>query len=154
MARFVYRLQSVLNIKMQIERQTRMEFGQAVATLKNEEDKLEALRLRREDYLEQGRELRSAGINILSLKENEQSVKTIDELIVGQSERVKLAQRALERVREKLTVAMQERKAQERLRERAFEQYLEEEKAAEAKEIDELVSYRFGAGEEKTDGSE
>lgn len=44
--------------------------------------------------------------------------------------------------------AMQERKTQEILKEKAFEAFLQEEKAAESKEIDELTSYTHG---QKTD---
>ena len=39
---------------------------------------------------------------------------------------------------------MQERKTQEKLKENAFEDFKKELNAAESKEIDELVSYRFG----------
>ena len=40
--------------------------------------------------------------------------------------------------------AMKEVKVQEKLREHAFEEFVEEQKAVESKEIDELVSYRYG----------
>lgn len=147
MARFIYRLQSVLNIKEQMENQAKMEFGQAVSNLQNEEDRLKTLKLRRETYMEEGRRLRAEGLDVLKLKENEQAVKVVDDLIIGQREKIKLAERAVERARVKLTEAVQERKVQEKLREHAFEEYLEEEKHVEAKEIDELVSYRYGAGD-------
>jgi len=153
MAKFSYRLQSVLNIKLQMEEQARMEFGQAVSKLNSEEQKLEELKNTREGYLEEGRRLRNEGIDVLKLKENEQLLKYTDTLIEGQIERVKIASRALERARNKLTIAMQERKAQEKLKERAFETYIEEEKQAEAKEIDELVSYRYGAGDINNNGN-
>ena len=44
----------------------------------------------------------------------------------------------------KLQDAMQERKIQEKLRENAFEAFMEEEKARESREIDELTSYTYG----------
>lgn len=154
MAKFTYRLTSVLNIKLQMEEQARMEFGQAAQNLRTEEERLEALYVRREECLEEGRKLRNEGIDILKIKENEQAIKVTDDLIIGQKERIKVAGRALERARVKLTEAMQERKAQEILKEKAFEAYLEEEKQAEAKEIDELVSYRYGAGDVKGNGNE
>ena len=43
-----------------------------------------------------------------------------------------------------LQLAMQESKTQQRLREKAFEEFLHEENVKEAKEIDELVSYTHG----------
>lgn len=153
MARFAYRMQSILNIKIQLERQAKMEFGQAQARLNEEESKLDDLNKRRVFYLEEGQRLRESIIDVLRLKENEAAVRTVDELIIGQREQVKICARAVERAREKLTLIMQERKAQELLRERAFEAFLEEEKANEAKEIDELVSYRFGLKDTEDDGS-
>lgn len=43
MARFVYRMQSILNIKIQMENQAKMEFGQAQRRLLEEEERLEGL---------------------------------------------------------------------------------------------------------------
>ena len=122
MARFAYRMQSILNIKVQMESQAKMEFGLASSALAAEEEKLEGMRKSREEYVELGRQLRNEGIDILKIKENEQDVKAMDYLIEGQIEQVKIAQREVERARLKLTQVMQERKAQERLRERAVEE--------------------------------
>ena len=54
-------------------------------------------------------------------------------------------QKDVEAARELLNEAMKERKTYEKLRERAFEEFKLEENRKEQKEIDELVSYRFGA---------
>lgn len=144
MARFRYRMQSILNIKEQLETQAKMEFGQAQAKLNAEEEKLQSFIDRRLDLVEEGRLLRASGIDVLKIKENEQAIKITDTLIEGQKESVKLAERAVEKARVKLTESVQERKVQERLREHAFEEFLLEEKATEAKEIDELVTFRHG----------
>ena len=47
MARFVYRMQSILNIKLKTEDQARMEFGAAKHRLDLETDRLEQLMERR-----------------------------------------------------------------------------------------------------------
>ena len=57
MARFIYRMQSILNIKEKMEEQARMEFAAARMRLDEEELKLQALIERKESYEEQGREL-------------------------------------------------------------------------------------------------
>lgn len=121
-----------------------MEFGLAQARLNEEEARLEALIARREGYIEEGRRLRLDELNVVKLAENERSVKVMEEFIEGQRENVRLAERAVEAARVKLTEAMKEVKVQEKLREHAFEEFLEEQKAVEAKEIDELVSYKYG----------
>ena len=68
----------------------------------------------------------------------------MDEFIADQRYQVSLAERALEDARLRLQLAMQESKTQQRLREKAFEEFLHEENVKEAKEIDELVSYTHG----------
>ena len=144
MAVFRYRLQNILNIKEQLKTQAEMEFGFAQAKLNEEEERLRILQERRDGYIEEGRRMRMDEINVVKLAENERSVKAMDEFIEGQMENVRLAERAVEAARSKLTEAMKEVKIQEKLREQAFENFLEEQKVAEAKEIDELVSYRYG----------
>jgi len=153
MARFAYRMQSILNIKLQLERQAKMEFGQAQAILNAEETKLENMKSRRAEYVEEGRNLRESELDFLKIKENETGIKLMDELIAGQIEVIRRCMRDVERAREKLTLTMKERQAQERLRERAYEEFLEEEKSKEAKEVDELVSYRYGLKGTEEDGS-
>lgn len=121
-----------------------MEFGFAQAKLNEEEERLRLLKERREGYIEEGRRMRMEVLDVRKLAENERSVKAMDEFVEGQRENVRLAERAVEAARAKLTEAMKEVKIQEKLREQAFEAFLEEQKVAEAKEIDELVSYRYG----------
>ena len=144
MAVFRYRLQNILNIKEQLKTQAEMEFGFAQAKLNEEEERLRLLQERREGYLEEGRRMRMDELDVVKLAENERSVKVMDDYIEGQKENVRLAERGVEAARAKLTEAMKEVKIQEKLREQAFETFLEEQKVAEAKEIDELVSYRYG----------
>ncbi|MBR6390396.1 MAG: flagellar export protein FliJ [Lachnospiraceae bacterium] len=144
MAVFRYRLQNILNIKQQLQTQAEMEFGLAQSRLNEEEARLEKLIARKEGYIEEGRRMRLDDIDVVKLAENERSVKVMDEFIEGQRENVRLAERAVEAARAKLTEAMKEVKVQEKLREHAFEEFVEEQKAVESKEIDELVSYRYG----------
>ena len=64
--------------------------------------------------------------------------------IVQQQGNVEAAERNLEKVREKLAEVMMERKTHEKLKEKAFEEFLMEEKRQESKEIDQLTSYTYG----------
>ena len=144
MARFVYRMQSILNIKIQMENQAKMEFGQAQRRLLEEEERLEGLYNRKEFYLEEGRKLRMDSLKVLSLRDNEYAVARMEEYIEAQKEAVRNAELQGEEARQKLQEVMTERKAQERLREKAFEQFMQEENAREGKEVDELTSYTYG----------
>ena len=68
----------------------------------------------------------------------------MDDLILTQEDRVDEALLRVEQARAKLQEVMQDRKMHEKLKEKAFEQFMGEEKAAEGKAVDELTSYTYG----------
>ena len=144
MAKFRYRMQSILEIKKKLEEQAKNEFAAARASLNEEEDKLEQLKKRKEAYEDEGRVLRENTLNIMDIIENKEALLRMDEFIADQQLNVKRAQNRMEEARLALQNAMQESKTQEKLREKAFEQFVKEENKRESKEIDELVSYTYG----------
>lgn len=144
MAKFRYRMQSILEIKKKLEEQAKNEFAAARAALNEEEDKLEQLKKRKEAYEDEGRTLRENTLNIMDIIENKEALLRMDEFIADQQLNVKRAQDRMEEARLALQTAMQESKTQEKLREKAFEQFVKEENTRESKEIDELVSYTYG----------
>ena len=144
MAKFRYRMQSILEIKKKLEEQAKNEFAAARASLNEEEDKLEQLKKRKEAYEDEGRALRENTLNIMDIIENKEALLRMDEFIADQQLNVKRAQDRMEGARLALQTAMQESKTQEKLREKAFEQFVKEENKRESKEIDELVSYTYG----------
>ena len=144
MAKFRYRMQSILNIKIQMEDQAKMELGRAQRRLNEEEERLEQLYSRKSAYLEEGRRLRQDSLKVQVLRDNEYALARMDEFIEEQKENVRYAERKVEEARQKLEEIMKERKGQERLREKAFEQFVLEVNAAESKEVDELTSYTYG----------
>jgi len=144
MAKFIYRMQNILNIKEKLETQAKNEFAEARARLDEEIDKLKAIEDRKAAYEEEGRLMRQSAINIQDLNDNKYAIDRMDEQIALQQKRVERAEKNLENAREKLTEAMQETKVQQKLRERAFEDFKKELNAAESKEVDELTSYTYG----------
>ena len=144
MAKFVYRMQSLLNIQYQLETQAKMELGRAQMRLTQEEEKLQGLIDRKTAYLEGGRRLRSSRLHIMDLKDNRNAMLIMDEKIEDQREQVKFAEKHVEEARNRLQEVMKERKMHEKLREKAFVEFVREENAAEHKAVDELTSYTYG----------
>ena len=144
MAKFKYRMQSILNIKEKLEEQAKNEFAAARRRLDDEEEKLEELKQRKAGYEEEGRRLRLSALNILDLTDNKNAIDTMDEYIALQQIEVNKAAALLEEARIKLTEAMKEAKIHNRLREKAFEEFKKGINAQESKEIDELTSYTYG----------
>ena len=144
MARFIYRMQSILDIKAKMEEQAKMEFAAARMHLDEEEEKLQILKNRKASYEDKGRELRKDSLKVMEIMENRDAIARMEEFIVFQMQQVRLAEEQLEDARYKLQVARQESKTQEKLREKAFDEFMREENAREAKEVDELTSYTHG----------
>ena len=145
MARFVYRMQSVLNIKQKTEGQVKMEFASAQAELNRQIDILEEYIRRKEGYLKEAEELRNAeSLKLQDILDNQYATAQMDVMIASQAKVVQKQEAAVDRVRIKLTRAIQERKMQETLRDRAFAEYIEEEKQEEAKENDQRTSFTYG----------
>ncbi|MCR5474031.1 MAG: flagellar export protein FliJ [Lachnospiraceae bacterium] len=144
MARFRYRMQNILDVKEKLETQARNEFAIAAAKEREEEAKLIALKERRDGYEKRLKDLVGEKLDLRSIKEAEDAVEIIKYHIRGQELNLAAARQGLEVARQKLTAAMQDRKTHERLKEKQFEEFVAEEAAKESKEIDELVSYRYG----------
>lgn len=144
MSKFVYRMQNILNIKEKLEEQAKMDYGMARARLTEEEEKLERLFGRRAGYEDVAREALREELHPRQMRENKEAILRMDEFIDLQRLEIQKAEEKLEEERVKLQDAMQERKIQEKLRENAFEVFMEEEKARESREIDELTSYTYG----------
>ncbi|MCM1120329.1 MAG: flagellar export protein FliJ [bacterium] len=144
MARFRYRMQGILDIKLKMETQAKQEFAETRMKLDQEEERLAALRERRENYERRARERLIGALNSREMAENKEALLRMDEYIALQLLQVREAEKRLEQAREKLAEVMKERKSHESLKEKAFEQFLLDEKKQESKEVDELTSYVYG----------
>ncbi|MCR4787345.1 MAG: flagellar export protein FliJ [Lachnospiraceae bacterium] len=145
MAKFKYRMQSILNIKEKLEEQAKNEFAAARLRLDEEEEKLNDLLARKAFYEEEGRRLREDSLNILDLNENKIAIERMKEFIAIQQIEVNRAAALLEQARINLTNVMQEAQIHNKLKEKAFDQFKKEINAQESKEVDELTSYTYGA---------
>ena len=144
MARFRYSLQSILDIKLKMETQAKQDFSAAKNALDEEEEKLAALYGRKASYEEAAKELLTGVLNVREIEDNKNAILMMDQYIAVQQKQVELAQKRLEAARERLTEVMKERKTHETLREKAFEEFLQEENKQESKAVDELTSYTYG----------
>ena len=144
MSKFIYRMQNILNVKYKLEDQAKTEFMLANQILHEEEEKLQKLKDRKAGYEEEVRRLLQKNLQVDLIKENQEAIVRMGEFIKEQTERVKEAQYQVDQKAAKLTELRKERKAQDKLKEKAFENFLQEENARESKEIDELVSFTYG----------
>ena len=144
MARFRYRMQSVLNIKLKMETQAKQEFAAAKMALDEEEEKLNALFARKDAYEKEAAVLLKDHLKVREIIDNKTAILRMDEYIKAQQLQVRLAAEQVEKARVRLQEVMTERKTHETSKEKAFEDFLKEENRAESKEIDQLTSYTYG----------
>ncbi len=143
MAKFVFKMQNILNLKLKVENQQKIEYGLANAKLKEEEDKLRRLMVRQAQYEERARELVNGRINIKDIKSCKQAIDAMKSAVRTQMIQVHVAQKNVDLARDRLNETMMERKTYEKLREHAFEDFKQELAYEENREIDQLVSYNF-----------
>lgn len=148
MAKFFYRMQSILDIKYKLEEQAKQEFSAAQNRYLEETGRLEAFRKRKEAYLMEMRGYAKERLDVLELERCNQAVSVMEDRIREQKEVVFRTMAEVDKARMKLNQCMQERKTHEKLKEHQFEEFLQELNAEERKEIDELVSYRYSRSEE------
>lgn len=87
----------------------------------------------------------SDSLKVMEIIRLQEGVATLKYHIAEQENEIRRCETRLEEERLRLAEAVRERKIQEKLREQAFLQFQREELDAERREIDELVSYQYGA---------
>lgn len=143
MAKFIYTMQNILDIKYKLEEQQKTEFSLARHKLTKEEKKLEDLNIKKQKYQQELKMQMQSLLNIQDIKWYEEAVETMKYKIKIQMLMVKRAENELEAARVKLTEIMVDRKTHEKLKENEFEEFKNELNSIESKEIDELVSFKY-----------
>lgn len=149
MAKFIYRMQNILDIKYKLEEQAKQNYMEVRSRLNDAEDELVKLEARKQQYIDNYRYLISQQLDFLEIEQGKNAILLMDDYIFQQQQVVKRIQVELERAIQLMNEAMQERKIHEKLRENQFEVFKAELNQEEAKEIDQLVSYQYNNREEE-----
>ena len=151
MAKFIFKMESILSVKEKLEEQAKAEYSIEIMKLRQEEEKLDGLEKRKNAYQTRLYEAVMDTLNISEIKILEDSVENIKYNIKLQLIVIANQQKNVDRAREKLDNAMKERKTYEKLKEKAFEEFKEQINAEEQKEINELVSFKFRTGSDESE---
>ena len=93
MAKFIYKMQSLLNIKEKLEEQEKTAYGLAKATLNEEEQRLAELVAKKNRYIEEKRVEMSSSIHVQELTLLEHAIKSMEYRVEEQVLVVKRAER-------------------------------------------------------------
>ncbi len=143
MAKFMYRMQNILDIKLRLETQAKTEYAEFAAKLYDEEKKMEELSDKKRGYEDEYKELLSEKLNFTMISRCANAIEITKQQIKRQAITIHVARKNLDLARQRLNTAVQERKIHEKLKENAFEEFKQELNDQEKKEIDELVSFRY-----------
>ena len=143
MAKFVYQMQNILDIKLKLETQAKMAYSAANQKYLDEQNVLQEYIIRRMGYEKKLISAMKGKLDMAEVSHARADLNNMKTIVRRQMMEVHKAEKAMEEARDKLNEVVQERKVQEKLREKAFEEFKHELAEAETKEIDELVSYTY-----------
>ena len=145
MRKFAFTLKSLLNVKISLEKQKTIELSDQNRRILLLEGELEALRARlrasTDEFnakMEHGGGMRSGIAAAYS-----SGFRALHDRIIEQIEKIRRAVIVRERIMAELTELMGERKMLEKLREKQYQEYLEEVRREEAKIIDDYMSTKI-----------
>ena len=141
MAKFLYSMQNVLNIKERLETQAKTEFAEMNNRLSIEQDTMRRLVKRMNMYEQLAKDSATQNIDIVEMRRCNEAIKII-------KNQIRIAERNVDNAMKKLTEAVQDRKIHEKLKEKAFDEFKLELNAQEMKEIDETVSFNYNNKDE------
>lgn len=144
MAKFVFSMQNILNMKEKLEDQEKNNFAQANLRLQEAVAEQEELEQRLAEAKKKLQQEVSDALDVRTIRSREDAVEILRMYVRQQILVVKQREKEVDVAREHLNEAMKERKTFEKLREKALEAFLAGENLREQKEVDELVSYRYG----------
>jgi len=151
MSKFNFKLQSVLDLKIQMEDNKKNEFGSAVKKLENEKKLLENIKLEKEENINAfSNELKNKA-KVWTLRQINGYISLLEQKIEVQKENVNKASVIVDKKREELLEAVKERKIMDKLRDKEYDLFLKEQLKEEQKIIDEIISFKHStnlAGDE------
>lgn len=144
MAKFQFKMQSLLSAKEKIEEMKKLEFRKTMEVYRKEEHYQQNLIKNKKTCIHIQQELlNKKKIDFVQMRNihlyNIQIKKKIEESSV----RLQAAQQEMEEKRKNMLESMQQRKMLERLKEKALLDFITEENRQEQINIDELISYRY-----------
>lgn len=150
MAKFSFKLQTLLNVKTQMEDNLKNALGKAVQKLEEEKAKLRHLEFEKNRYIfEFNNKSRKTTVNNLIKFNN--YISYLTSKILNQKENINLAVLNVDKIREELMKTVKERKILDKLKEKKYDVFLKDQLKVEQRLNDEIISFKQigrNAGEE------
>ncbi len=145
MAKFIYKMQNILDIKYKLEDQAKTQVALARQKLEEEKCILQELQAKKDDYEDRLRGNIVTKLNVVTIRELENGIEIFKEKIALQIREVEKATKRYNAAMDNLKNLMIERKTHEKLKENKFEEFVKEVNDEENKVTDELVSFKYNS---------
>ena len=142
-APFRFRLAKVLELREQKEAEMKRLLGEALAVLDVEERRLAELEHAKEHHTGELTRLQRGALDIARVLAYFSFIDQVNDSIARQRDRVQQAKELVDEARVRVTIASQEKKAVEKLRERDFEAWQKEQQRLDTMQLDEASNLRF-----------
>ncbi len=143
MAKFIYRLQTVLNIKKQLEKEAKNQLAIQMRTLNNEQQKLSDITSKQNSCLNSIAKESSGNIQVDTLRQYNAYLSSLKIQSSKQENNVNKASENVDIYREKLMIAAKEKKTLELLKDKKHQVFSYNEMKKEEKITDEVVSFKY-----------
>jgi len=144
MRRFKFTLTSLLNVKISLEKQKMLELADQNRIIIMLEQELDALKTRLNDSTDEyNLKMERGGMNAGDIAAYSTGIRALFDRIAGQLEKIRRAVKVKERITNELVALMGERKMLENLKEKQYQEYLEEARREEAKIMDDFMSTKI-----------
>ena len=141
MAKFIFKLQTLLKVKIQMEDNLKNDLGKAIQKFEEEKAKLRRLEFEKSRYImEFNEKSRKTTVNNLIKFNNYISFLAVK--ILNQKENINLASRNVDKIREELIKIVKERKILDKLKEKKYGVFQKELLKDEQRLNDEIVSFK------------
>jgi flagellar FliJ protein len=146
MARFNYRLQTILNVKKQMEDKAKNELASNIQVLNKEQQKLQDIVQGRDSCYRRVVQESKEGLDVQRLIQYSRYLNAMNIQLNSQYESVNRASMNVDIHREKLVSVAKEKKMLETLKDKKMQEHKYNELKEEEKRVDEVVSYKYITG--------
>lgn len=144
MKKFKFTLSTLLNVKTSLEKQKTLELSEQNRIIMMLEKELEALRIRLDASTEEfNQKMEKGGMSAGDVAAYSTGIRALFDRISDQLEKIRRALAVKEKITAELVALMGERKMLENLKEKQFQEYLEEGRREEAKIMDDFISTKI-----------
>lgn len=144
MKKFKFTLSTLLNVKISLEKQKTLELSDQNRIIIMLERELDALRVRLEASTEEfNQKMEKGGMSAGDVAAYSSGIRVLFDRISDQLEKIRRAVLVKEKITAELVALMGERKMLENLKEKQYQEYLDEGRREEAKILDDFMSTKI-----------